>query len=438
MVLDPTIPLQAKSFDTLGMLENGSKVAQLWQQQSTDKELGRIYNEAQGDLSKMVELGKQSKMARFVVPQLQAQQSAQYKAAIDQQKSLAEIGKTNSETFKNNQQGGEYGANVGQKKLGAFQQAVMQGAQSGDHSSVLLGLYGAQQAGLITSEDLSTQTQLIKAMTKDELKQYALDVTFANAKDPASISFQTANNAADNATSQANSVRNYNASIYATKTGADTADKNRSQAQNQFNQEFEYKVQQDEIRNGQAEVKEFGGKAYIVYKDGNYRPFIGPDGVQVNSTKPETPIQRMEREDKVLDLVNVAKSAAQSSKLAATLANDLKGLDDAAGGFGLMARVPGSHANAFSNQIETLKSNVFLQQIQQMRGLGALTDAEGARLEKSIASLDLSQSPQVLQQNLTAIAEVMSAGAKTANKRTKIYSNKSQSKPTSSALSFFQ
>jgi len=438
MVLDPTIPLQAKSFDTLGMLENGSKVAQLWQQQSTDKELGRIYNEAQGDLSKMVELGKQSKMARFVVPQLQAQQSAQYKAAIDQQKSLAEIGKTNSETFKNNQQGGEYGANVGQKKLGAFQQAVMQGAQSGDHSSVLLGLYGAQQAGLITSEDLSTQTQLIKAMTKDELKQYALDVTFANAKDPASISFQTANNAADNATSQANSVRNYNASIYATKTGADTADKNRSQAQNQFNQEFEYKVQQDEIRNGQAEVKEFGGKAYIVYKDGNYRPFIGPDGVQVNSTKPETPIQRMEREDKVLDLVNVAKSAAQSSKLAATLANDLKGLDDAAGGFGLMARVPGSHANAFSNQIETLKSNVFLQQIQQMRGLGALTDAEGARLEKSIASLDLSQSPQVLQQNLTAIAEVMSAGAKTANKRTKIYSNKSQPKPTSSALSFFQ
>jgi len=438
MVLDPTIPLQAKSFDTLGMLENGSKVAQLWQQQSTDKELGRIYNEAQGDLSKMVELGKQSKMARFVVPQLQAQQSAQYKAAIDQQKSLAEIGKTNSETFKNNQQGGEYGANVGQKKLGAFQQAVMQGAQSGDHSSVLLGLYGAQQAGLITSEDLSTQTQLIKAMTKDELKQYALDVTFANAKDPASISFQTANNAADNATSQANSVRNYNASIYATKTGADTADKNRSQAQNQFNQEFEYKVQQDEIRNGQAEVKEFGGKAYIVYKDGNYRPFIGPDGVQVNSTKPETPIQRMEREDKVLDLVNVAKSAAQSSKLAATLANDLKGLDDAAGGFGLMARVPGSHANAFSNQIETLKSNVFLQQIQQMRGLGALTDAEGARLEKSIASLDLSQSPQVLQQNLTAIAEVMSAGAKTANKRTKIYSNKNQPKPTSSALSFFQ
>ncbi|MDM1757582.1 hypothetical protein HX127_08350 [Acinetobacter sp. 256-1] len=51
----------------------------------------------------MMELGKQSPLARFVMPQLQAQQAAQQKAALDQQKIEAEIGKTQSEAFKNNQ-----------------------------------------------------------------------------------------------------------------------------------------------------------------------------------------------------------------------------------------------------------------------------------------------------------------------------------------------
>ena len=78
-MLDPSIPLMAKGINTLQMLDDGSKLAQLWQTQKTDAEMNRLYKEAGGDLDKMLEVGKQSQMARFVMPQLQAQQAAQQK-----------------------------------------------------------------------------------------------------------------------------------------------------------------------------------------------------------------------------------------------------------------------------------------------------------------------------------------------------------------------
>ena len=76
--------------------------------------------------------------------------------------------------------------------------------------------------------------------------------------------------------------------------------------------------------------------------------------------------------------------------------------------------------------VETLKSNVFLQQVGLMKGMGALTDAEGARLEKSIAALDLSLSPVDLQKNLTQITQILSQAAKTSSQKAQLYSPNSQ------------
>ena len=101
MAIDPSIPLQVQSFDMLGMLGRGSELAQFYTKQKTDSEMTRIYNESQGDLDKMLSIAPQSKYARWIMPQLQSQKAAQAKAAIDQQQALADVGKTQSEAYKN-------------------------------------------------------------------------------------------------------------------------------------------------------------------------------------------------------------------------------------------------------------------------------------------------------------------------------------------------
>jgi len=57
--------------------------------------------------------------------------------------------------------------------------------------------------------------------------------------------------------------------------------------------------------------------------------------------------------------------------------------------------------------IETVQSQVFLSQVNQMKGLGALTEKEGDRLVASIANLSLNQSPARLQRNLEYIEDTM-------------------------------
>jgi hypothetical protein len=69
----------------------------------------------------------------------------------------------------------------------------------------------------------------------------------------------------------------------------------------------------------------------------------------------------------------------------------------------------GEEAN-LEEKINTLKSQAFLSQVAKMRGLGALTAPEGARLETNIASLSLRQTPEQIISNLTAIENVMMSG----------------------------
>ncbi|MEN8390207.1 hypothetical protein ABFP25_03435 [Acinetobacter indicus] len=140
----------------------------------------------------------------------------------------------------------------------------------------------------------------------------------------------------------------------------------------------------------------------------------------------EKPEQRMERLEKVQSFATAARNAATASQNAATLANDLKGLNEAAGGLHdiAMRRVPGTAEYNFNQKIETLKSQIFLGQVDQMRGLGALTESEGAALKASIESIDLNQDPIVLQRNLTTIAQHLSKAAQTANKKAQIYATK--------------
>lgn len=149
------------------------------------------------------------------------------------------------------------------------------------------------------------------------------------------------------------------------------------------------------------------------------------EAAKLRSSKAENSIQRVERLEKVENYANAAKQAADASALAARLTLQAK---ENSGPYWdrLVRQVPGTSENTFAKDIETLKSQVFLAQVEKMRGLGALTDKEGDAIRSSIASLDINQGPEAVQKNLSKIAQQMSAAAKSANRKAQLYATKGE------------
>lgn len=89
------------------------------------------------------------------------------------------------------------------------------------------------------------------------------------------------------------------------------------------------------------------------------------------------------------------------------LLNNKSGLRGAAGA--IQGRLPSTRKDTlqFEKDLETLQSQVFLTQVEKMRGLGALTDFEGKKLESGIANLSLVQSEESLARNLEIVYDAM-------------------------------
>lgn len=98
------------------------------------------------------------------------------------------------------------------------------------------------------------------------------------------------------------------------------------------------------------------------------------------------------------------------------------------GNFGIIKRIAGpitgraptltGPSSDAENAIATLKDQVFLSQIKQMKGMGALSEKEGDRLASSIANLSLTQSPERLQKNIEYIEQTMAKGMERARQMT--------------------
>jgi len=69
----------------------------------------------------------------------------------------------------------------------------------------------------------------------------------------------------------------------------------------------------------------------------------------------------------------------------------------------MLGAVPGTDNKDFNAMLDTLKSQQFLTAAKEMKGMGALSDAEGARIERAVASLDRDQSPAAFKTALTTI-----------------------------------
>ncbi|KHO16764.1 hypothetical protein NT90_04215 [Acinetobacter baumannii] len=284
--LDYTLPLQVKSPDMMGILNQGSQLAQYYTQNKTEGELNRLYQESGGDLNKMLELGQQSKLARFVVPQIQAQQAARIKNQLDQQKTLAEIGEIEAHALERKANAGD----TNQKTLINRQRAIssaIAAAMSGNPKAANFMLEHGKQGGIL---DDNSYTQAKQFLIENENNPEAISslvksLGVAAAEKPEQYIQPDANTVANNATSVANNVRTTNATMRGQDITADTADKNRAQNAQQFSQTQQLN---EWLAKNKPIGTEMGNDGYM------YAIYPGGKGVRISDER-GTPIQAQQK-----------------------------------------------------------------------------------------------------------------------------------------------
>lgn len=93
------------------------------------------------------------------------------------------------------------------------------------------------------------------------------------------------------------------------------------------------------------------------------------------------------------------------------------GLSGNLGKTGVIPNIPGSDSSNAAALIEQLQSQTFLGSIQSMKGMGALSDAEGAKLNNAIASLNTKQSEPQFRAQLASIKQLFEKGRERAAKQ---------------------
>lgn len=74
---------------------------------------------------------------------------------------------------------------------------------------------------------------------------------------------------------------------------------------------------------------------------------------------------------------------------------------------GAIPNVPGSQAADTQARLDTFKSQAYLTAVQAMKGLGALSDAEGKKLDQAVGSLQNSQSEETFRRNAGVIMNTL-------------------------------
>lgn len=85
----------------------------------------------------------------------------------------------------------------------------------------------------------------------------------------------------------------------------------------------------------------------------------------------------------------------------------------------IQGRLPtiGQDTADFEGLIENLKSQAFLAQIPNIKGMGALSNAEGEKLQNALQNFDLKQSPERLKQNLQEASRLIAKARQNIVKR---------------------
>lgn len=88
--------------------------------------------------------------------------------------------------------------------------------------------------------------------------------------------------------------------------------------------------------------------------------------------------------------------------------NQSPGLSRSVGLYSKVLTIPGSDSANFQAELETFKSQAFLPQVAQLKGMGALSDAEGKKLSAAVGALDPSMSEKAFRESINRIKATMS------------------------------
>lgn len=139
---------------------------------------------------------------------------------------------------------------------------------------------------------------------------------------------------------------------------------------------------------------------------------VAPDGNGAFSTvftAPQDPLtvaKTKEAEQKIIDAEKAKQDTAIS--LAKTIRNgeELFASPKRRAGTGfssINSYIPATDARDFSANLESFKSQNFLPAVQQLKGMGALSDAEGQKLTAAVGALDAGMSEKAFKTSLNQI-----------------------------------
>lgn len=94
-----------------------------------------------------------------------------------------------------------------------------------------------------------------------------------------------------------------------------------------------------------------------------------------------------------------------------------EGFSAAIGAKGLTNYLPGTSAQTTKALIETLKSQTFLNEIEKMKGMGALSEKEGEKLSAAVGALNLDMPEADFAKSLREIKDYMSKGRERAARK---------------------
>lgn len=113
--------------------------------------------------------------------------------------------------------------------------------------------------------------------------------------------------------------------------------------------------------------------------------------------------KNLKNQERLAEYQSRKNSVASGKATIGRLLNNKSGLAASVGAWD--GRTPSLREDArrFEGDLETLKSQQFLTNIQAMRGMGALSNAEGAKVEQAVANLDLKGSEATIKKQLSII-----------------------------------
>lgn len=94
-----------------------------------------------------------------------------------------------------------------------------------------------------------------------------------------------------------------------------------------------------------------------------------------------------------------------------------KGLDKAVGMNSYLPSRRGGDAYTFERQLDTFKSQTFVPMVAQLKGMGALSDAEGKKLSDAVGALDVGMDEAAFKESLRAIKAKLEDAVTAANKK---------------------